>query len=63
MLHKICPHVVRRAQRENQEAPEKRPKKLLAHCEINLEFIEQVLNQIFSLRNQDTLSSRVKFKV
>jgi len=32
MLHKICPHIVRRATRESQlvsESPEKRPKKTL----------------------------------
>jgi hypothetical protein len=66
MLHKICPHITRRAVREQQlqsESPEKRPKKTLAHCTVNLEFLESILGKIFGFRSSELLSSRIKFKI
>jgi len=66
MLHKICPHITRRAVREQQlqsESPDKRPKKTLAHCTVNLDFLEFILGKIFGFRSSELLSSRIKFKI
>lgn len=75
MLQKIASHVCKKAKQEkeiekqlnltNASAEKKAAakRKSLKNCQINLEYVEGVLQRLFTYRNSDGLSSRIRFKI
>ena len=75
MLQKIATHVCKKSKIEKEiekqlnltnASPEKKAaakRKSLKNCQINLEYTEGVLQRLFTYRNTDNLSSRIKFKI
>ena len=75
MLTKIATHVTKKARQEKENekhmnqinaSAEKRAaakRKSIKNCAINLEYVEGTLQRLFSYRNSDSMSSRIKFKI